>query len=82
MATRITDASVAERREYRCYIDGEILYVPHYAKNGIFVSPWKTEHTELELIAMGAKAKKNLLYVTNARNREAEIKNGMVMPVL
>lgn len=82
MSTRITDASQMERREYRCYVDGEVLYVPHYVKSGIFVSPWKTEHTELELISIGAKAKNSLLYATPARNKEAEIKNGMVMPVL
>ena len=56
------------RDMYRCYKIGQILYIPSYNDEGIFVGPGGRKRIEADLVKLGALPVNELLYVTSARD--------------
>jgi len=56
------------RDMYRCYKLGQVLYIPSYNDEGIFVGPAGRKRIEADLIKLGALPVNELLYVTSARD--------------
>ena len=53
---------------YRCYKIGQVLYVPSYNDEGIFVGPGGRKRIEADLIKLGAMPVNEMLWVTSARD--------------
>lgn len=53
---------------YRCYKLGQVLYIPSYNDEGIFVGPAGRKRIEADLIKLGALPVNEMLYVTSARD--------------
>jgi hypothetical protein len=64
----VSDKDVPHDRDlYRCYKVGQILYIPSYNDEGIFVGPGGVTRIEADIIKQGAIPVNELLYVTSAR---------------
>jgi len=73
--------AVPETKAYKCYMLGNILYVPHYTKPGVYIGP-STRHETIfikgrytartffkqELVKLGATVVIENLWSTSARN--------------
>jgi hypothetical protein len=57
-----------DRDLYRCYKLGQVLYIPSYNDEGIFVGPGGRKRIEADLIKLGALPVNEMLYVTSARD--------------
>lgn len=62
--------SVADREESTIYVDGRIVFVPHYRKRGVFVAPGGSEWAESELILRGLRRTKTYLWPVAERWRK------------
>jgi hypothetical protein len=47
---------------------GQVLYVPSYNDEGIFVGPGGRKRIEADLVKLGAMPVNEMLYVTSARD--------------
>jgi len=59
---------IAETEQTLTYVIGEVIYLPHYIKKGVYVSPGYgkyhfKEYSAKDLIQAGAKVKTELLFV-------------------
>ena len=57
-----------DKEMYRCYKLGQVLYVPSYNDEGIFVGPAGRRRIEADLIKLGAKPVNEMLWATLARD--------------
>ena len=52
-----------EKKQHKCYVLDELLYVPSYTKKGIFVGLTSKEYEEQQLINAGAQERFEFLWV-------------------
>jgi hypothetical protein len=52
-----------EKRQHKCYVLRNLLYVPSYIERGIFVGLTSRKYQEQQLIDAGAKEKFEFLWV-------------------
>ena len=57
-----------DKEMYRCYKLGQVLYVPSYSDEGIFVGPAGRRRFEADLIKLGGKPVNEMLWATLARD--------------
>jgi hypothetical protein len=64
----VSDKDIAHPKDmYRCYKVGQILYIPSYNEEGIFVGPAGVKKIEADIIKQGATPVNEMLWVTSAR---------------
>ena len=52
-----------EKKQHKCYVVRDLLYVPSYTERGIFVGLTSRKYQEQQLIDAGAKEKMEFLWV-------------------
>jgi hypothetical protein len=52
-----------EKKQHKCYVLRDLLYVPSYTERGIFVGLTSRKYQEQQLIDAGAKEKMEFLWV-------------------
>ena len=52
-----------EKREHKCYVLRDLLYVPSYTEKGIFVGLISKKYQEQQLIDAGAKERTEFLWI-------------------
>jgi hypothetical protein len=53
----------SEKKQHKCYVLRDLLYVPSYVERGIFVGLTSRKYQEQQLINAGAKEKMEFLWV-------------------
>jgi hypothetical protein len=58
----ITYDELCEKRQHKCYVLRELLYVPSYVERGIFVGLTSRKYQEQQLIDAGATERLEFLW--------------------